>query len=49
MSEQQNNQQAQIGKEISVKGMIKAIFNDIAHIQVGSKVITVNIKDLGTQ
>jgi hypothetical protein len=35
-----------VDSTISLKGLVKAIFNDTIHVQIGGKVITLPISDL---
>lgn len=35
-----------VDSQISLKGLVKAIFNDTIHVQIGGKVITIPIADL---
>ncbi|MDQ0154577.1 hypothetical protein [Robertmurraya andreesenii] len=37
-----------VNSQISLKGLVKAIFNDTIHVQIGGKVITLPIADLNT-
>lgn len=38
-----------VNSTISLKGLVKAIFNDTIHVQIGGKVITLPIADLQMQ
>ena len=35
-----------VNSTVSLKGLVKAIFNDTIHVQIGGKVITLPISDL---
>lgn len=43
-----NNNNFKVDSQISLKGLVKAIFNDTIHVQIGGKVITIPITDLKT-
>lgn len=45
MKENPENQ-ISVNSTISLKGLVKAIFNDTVHVQIGGKVITLPIADL---
>lgn len=40
------NKKISVDSIVSLKGLVKAIFNDTVHIQIGGKVITLPISDL---
>lgn len=35
-----------VNSTVSLKGLVKAIFNDTIHVQIGGKVITLPLADL---
>lgn len=35
-----------IGANVSLNGLVTAVFDNMVHVQIGAKIVTVNIKDL---
>ncbi|WP_102271992.1 hypothetical protein [Cytobacillus massiliigabonensis] len=35
-----------IGTNVSLTGLVTAVFDNMVHVQIGAKIVTVNIKDL---
>lgn len=48
MTKNPENKNIAVDSQISLKGLVKAIFNDTIHVQIGGKVITLPIADLKT-
>ncbi|GIN61138.1 hypothetical protein J27TS8_11310 [Robertmurraya siralis] len=46
MTKTPDNKKIAVDSQISLKGLVKAIFNDTIHVQIGGKVITIPIADL---
>lgn len=46
MTKTPDNNNLKVDSQISLKGLVKAIFNDTIHVQIGGKVITIPIADL---
>ncbi|MEQ2525328.1 hypothetical protein WMO40_01340 [Bacillaceae bacterium CLA-AA-H227] len=49
MTKTPENKNLKVDSQISLKGLVKAIFNDTVHVQIGGKVITLPITDLKSQ
>ena len=43
MEEKQGNQDLTVNSTVSLKGIVKAIFKDTIHVQIGGKIITLPI------
>ena len=43
--ENQENNTISVDSTISLKGIVKAIFNDTIHVQIGGKIITLPISN----
>jgi hypothetical protein len=39
-------QDLNIGTNVSLNGLVTAVFDNMVHVQIGAKIVTVNIKDL---
>ena len=37
-----------IGSKVSLDGLVTAVFDNMVHVQIGAKIVTVHIKDLYT-
>ncbi|MFO1442702.1 hypothetical protein KDN24_05680 [Bacillus sp. Bva_UNVM-123] len=37
-----------IGSKVSLNGLVTAVFDNMVHVQIGAKIVTVHIKDLYT-
>jgi len=35
-----------IGTKVSLNGLVTAVFDNMVHVQIGAKIVTVHIKDL---
>jgi hypothetical protein len=35
-----------IGANVSLNGLVTAVFDNMVHVQIGAKIVTVNMKDL---
>ncbi|MED3551350.1 hypothetical protein ACTHO0_00210 [Cytobacillus praedii] len=35
-----------IGANVSLNGLVTAVFDNMVHVQIGAKIVTVHIKDL---
>ena len=35
-----------IGSNVSLNGLVTAVFDNMVHVQIGAKIVTVHIKDL---
>lgn len=46
MTKNPENKNISVDSQISLKGLVKAIFNDTIHVQIGGKVITLPMADL---
>lgn len=46
MTKNPENKNIAVDTQVSLKGLVKAIFNDTIHVQIGGKVITLPITDL---
>lgn len=46
MTKNPENKNISVDSQISLKGLVKAIFNDTIHVQIGGKVITIPMADL---
>ncbi|WP_180960167.1 hypothetical protein [Neobacillus cucumis] len=45
MANQSDSKKISVNSTISLKGIVKAIFNDTVHVQIGGKVIPVPASD----
>ncbi|NHC42308.1 hypothetical protein G6549_20515 [Bacillus sp. MM2020_1] len=45
MANQSESKKVSVNSTISLKGIVKAIFNDTVHVQIGGKIITLPISD----
>ncbi|MBS4211359.1 MULTISPECIES: hypothetical protein [Neobacillus] len=45
MANQSDSKKISVNSTISLKGIVKAIFNDTVHVQIGGKIITLPKKD----
>jgi hypothetical protein len=45
MANQSESKKISVNSTISLKGIVKAIFNDTVHVQIGGKIITVPVSD----
>lgn len=45
MANQSNSKKISVNSTISLKGIVKAIFNDTVHVQIGGKIITLPISE----
>ncbi|NRD79432.1 hypothetical protein HPT25_18890 [Bacillus sp. BRMEA1] len=41
MAKQSESKKIAVNSTISLKGIVKAIFNDTVHVQIGGKIITI--------
>ena len=37
-----------IGSKVSLNGLVTAVFDNMVHVQIGAKIVTVHMKDLYT-
>ncbi|MFE8696203.1 hypothetical protein ACFYKT_07535 [Cytobacillus sp. FJAT-53684] len=37
-----------IGMNVSLNGLVTAVFDNMVHVQIGAKIVTVHMKDLYT-
>ncbi|MEH7525866.1 hypothetical protein V7149_21740, partial [Bacillus sp. JJ1503] len=35
-----------IGSKVSLNGLVTAVFDNMVHVQIGAKIVTVHMKDL---
>ncbi|MCM3764364.1 MULTISPECIES: hypothetical protein [Bacillaceae] len=49
MANQSESKKISVNSTISLKGIVKAIFNDTVHVQIGGKIITLPVKDFGLE
>jgi len=45
MANQSDAKKISVNSTISLKGIVKAIFNDTVHVQIGGKIITLPVTD----
>lgn len=45
MVQKNENKNISVNSTISLKGIVKAIFNDTIHVQIGGKIITIPTSD----
>ncbi|MEH7746340.1 hypothetical protein V7659_15035 [Neobacillus drentensis] len=45
MANQSESKKISVNSTISLKGIVKAIFNDTIHVQIGGKIIPVSTSD----
>jgi hypothetical protein len=45
LANQSESKKISVNSTISLKGIVKAIFNDTVHVQIGGKIITVPVSD----
>ena len=46
MANQSEGEKISVNSTISLKGIVKAIFNDTIHVQIGGKIITLPASEL---
>lgn len=46
--ENENSKQVKIGSNISLNGLVTAVFDNMVHVQVGAKIIPIPLKELST-
>lgn len=49
MANHSESKKISVNSTISLKGIVKAIFNDTVHVQIGGKVISLPVKDFGIE
>lgn len=47
VANQSESKKISVNSTISLKGIVKAIFNDTVHVQIGGKIITIPASDFG--
>lgn len=47
-SKKDNNEKehVNIGSKVSLNGLVTAVFDNMVHVQIGAKIVTVQMKDL---
>ncbi|EFV78789.1 MULTISPECIES: hypothetical protein [Cytobacillus] len=40
------NKDLNIGANVSLNGLVTAVFDNMVHVQIGAKIVTVHVKDL---
>ncbi len=46
MAEKKENKSISVNSPVSLKGLVKAIFNDTIHVQIGGKIIPISAADI---
>ncbi|WP_187292165.1 hypothetical protein [Bacillus sp. 1NLA3E] len=46
MAKKPDNKNITVNSPVSLKGLVKAIFNDTIHVQIGGKIITIPATDI---
>lgn len=46
MADKLESKKISVNSPISLKGLVKAIFNDTIHVQIGGKIITIPATDI---
>ena len=49
MANQSDAKKISVNSTISLKGIVKAIFNDTVHVQIGGKIITLPVTDFSME
>ncbi|MBP2242196.1 hypothetical protein J2Z40_002769 [Cytobacillus eiseniae] len=44
--EKQTKKDVSIGTNVSLNGFVTAVFDNMVHVQIGAKIVTVHMKDL---
>ncbi|MEH7107157.1 MULTISPECIES: hypothetical protein [Bacillaceae] len=49
MAKKSESKKISVNSTISLKGIVKAIFNDTVHVQIGGKVISLPVADFSAE